>query len=89
MLIKFVLTVLDDVLEPIRKISLTTDEGWKCNCIDYVARGLPLEQPQQLRPKLERIAHTLTQEEIGDGTRDTAQESECFSSSRQPVALLA
>jgi hypothetical protein len=68
MLPKTVLTVPDDVLEPIRQIPLTTDEGWKCNCIDYVVLGFLLEQLQRLSLKLERIAHTLTQEEIGDGT---------------------
>jgi hypothetical protein len=89
MLPKIGLTVPNDILEPIRKIPLTTDEGWKCNCIDYMVWGLPLEQRQRLRPKLERIAHTLTQEEIGHGARDTAQESESFFSFCQPVALLA
>jgi hypothetical protein len=41
---------------------------------DYVLRDLPLEHHQRLRPELERIARTPTQEEIVEGTRDAAQE---------------
>jgi hypothetical protein len=33
-----------------------------------------LEQQRQLKPELERIAHQPTQDEIKEGTRDTAQE---------------
>jgi hypothetical protein len=72
--IELVLTVPEHVAEPVCKVLQTTDEGWKCNCLDYVVRDLPQEEQQRLRPELERIAQNPTLEEIEEETRDTAQE---------------
>jgi hypothetical protein len=35
---------------------------------------LPVEQRRQLKPELERIANQPTEDEIEEGTRDTAHE---------------
>lgn len=73
--IELILTIPEHIIELIRKILQTTDEGWKCTCLDYVVPGLPLEQQQQrLRPELERIAYKPTQEETDEGTRGSAKE---------------
>src|SRR5271163_1990424 len=72
--IDLALRVPEHIVEPIREVLRTTDDGWKNNCLDYVIPRLPLEQQRQLKPELERIAHQPTQDEMEEGTRDTAQE---------------
>jgi hypothetical protein len=72
--IDLVLTVPEHIVEPIRKVFQTTDYGWKNSCLNYVVPHLPVEQRRQLKPELERIAHQPTQDEIEEGTSDTAQE---------------
>jgi hypothetical protein len=72
--INLVLTVPEHIVEPICEVLRTTDDGWKNNCLNYVIPHLPVEQQRQLKPELERIVHQPTQDEIEEGTRDTAQE---------------
>ena len=55
--IDLVLTVPEHIVEPIREVLRTTDDGWKNSCLNYVIPHLPVEQQRQLKPELERIAH--------------------------------
>jgi hypothetical protein len=72
--IDLLLTAPEHIVEPIRDVLRTTDDGWKNNCLHYVIPHLPVEQRRQLKPDLERIAHQPTEDEIEEGTRDMAQE---------------
>ena len=74
--IDLVLTVPEHIVEPICEVLRTTDDRRRMenNCLGYVMPHLPVEQRRQLKPELEQIVHQPTQDEIEEGTRDTAQE---------------